>query len=115
MKVKSVTLETDKGDEVTMSFDEVEDFMKAMRRLKKSCAEPKPERDEPTELQQLQVEILRLQAEEARRQMQPQQIPQWPQQPIITYGPTTVDTVGQLIGTTVVQNDMGMLVGSQSA
>ena len=67
MKVKSVTIETDNGDEITMGFDEVDDFMKAMRRLKKSC-QPEPESEGPTgrEIlmqQQLQMEVYRLQAE----------------------------------------------------
>lgn len=78
MKVKSVTIETDKGDEITMGFDEVEDFMKAMRRLKKSCQPEKepegPSQEERLLRQQLQMEILKLEAQrqaEMARQMQP--------------------------------------------
>jgi len=110
MKIKSVILETDKGDEVTMDFDEVEDFMKAMRRLKKSCAEPKPESGDAYQLQQLQAELIRLQMEEVRRNqiMQPQQPPSWPGFPNITYGPSS-------IGTTVIKSDLGSaLIGSSA-
>jgi len=68
MKVKSVTIETDKGAEITMSLEEVDDFMKAMHRLKKSCAEPKPVR-------QIQMIEEQKRAEEGRRRLAGQ--PKW--------------------------------------
>ena len=78
MKVKSVTIETDKGAEITMSLEEVDDFMKAMRRLKKSCAEPKPEADKnslnDSEMLAIQLQLQRIEEQcriekERKRQM----------------------------------------------
>jgi len=80
MKVKSVTIETDKGDEITMGLDEVEDFMKAMRRLKKSCEPERPAPEpEPDPNMSLLLEALR---KEAQRSMlledQVKQMPPYP-------------------------------------
>lgn len=77
MKIKSVTIETDKGAEVTMSFDEVDDFFNAMRRLKKSAAGPKDEYKEQTAplmmtpeqllaIEQLKLEVQRQQGQLSR-------------------------------------------------
>lgn len=84
MKIKSVTIETDKGAEVTMSFDEVDDFFNAMRRLKKSAAGPKEATNEPTAEQLLEVEVLKAQL--LREQMHKEMLARKAMQPMITSG-----------------------------
>lgn len=86
MKIKSVTIETDKGAEVTMSFDEVDDFFNAMRRLKKSAAGPKEAEatNEPTAQQLLEIEVLKAQL--LREQMHKEMLARKAMQPMITSG-----------------------------
>ena len=52
MKIKSVTIEMENGQELTMGMDKVEDFFQSVERLKQAAA-PKPE-EEPTEYDQTQ-------------------------------------------------------------
>lgn len=79
MKVKSITIETDKGDEVTMSMEDAEKFFAAMERVKEA-AKPKEEKvDDSQALEhmrlQLQMEMAKRDAEMARQrdrlQLQP--------------------------------------------
>jgi len=47
MKIKSVTIEMENGQELTMGMDKVEGFFQSVERLKQAAA-PKPE-EEPTQ------------------------------------------------------------------
>lgn len=101
MKVKSVTIETDKGDEITMGFEEVEDFMKAMRRLKKSCTEPKeaaPSEDNyaiRTLQQQLQYELTRIEEQRRAEALRNRMVPMYP--------PNTTDHTWDTIGSSAIK------------
>lgn len=71
MKVKSITIETDKGDEVTMSMEDAEKFFAAMERVKEA-AKPKEEKvDDSIDFEhirlQLQMEMAKRDAEMARQ------------------------------------------------
>lgn len=82
MKVKSITIETDKGDEVTMSMEDAEKFFAAMERVKEAA---KPKEEKVDDSQTLEHMRLQLQMEMMKREraaeidrlriMQPQPTP----------------------------------------
>lgn len=96
MKIKNITIETDNGDEITMSLDECEKFFQAYRRLKEA-AEPKPKQPEVWPYVPVP-------------NTWPQQLPPLPQGAKITWTTTSGSTANQL-GALSSAGCLGSLIG----
>lgn len=67
MKIKSVTIEMENGQELTMGMDKVEDFFQSVERLKQAAA-PKPE-EQPTQFNAPQDHLIQWKLAEQQRAM----------------------------------------------